>query len=78
MSVYEDVLGAAQNLQPLERLRLIDALWESMPPGQRPAPSPEWVEEAELRSAKYDAGEMTASSWEEVRERARKKAGLDG
>ena len=77
MSVYEDVLGAAQSLQPPDRLRLIDALWESMPPSQRPAPSPEWVEEAERRSAKYDTGEMTASTWEEVRARTRKKAGLD-
>ena len=77
MSVYDDVLGAAQDLQPPDRLRLIDALWESMPPGQRPAPSAEWVEEAERRSAKYDAGEMTASTWEQVRERSRKKAGLD-
>jgi hypothetical protein len=38
----------------------------------------QWVEEANRRSDAYDSGEMTGSAWEEVRERARRKAGLDG
>jgi putative addiction module component (TIGR02574 family) len=77
MAVYDDVLGSAQSLQPAERLQLIDALWDSLPPEQRPAPSEEWVNEVERRSSEYDAGRMSASSWEQVRDRAHKKAGLD-
>ncbi|EGF24152.1 hypothetical protein RBWH47_05095 [Rhodopirellula baltica WH47] len=41
-------------------------------------PDAQWVNEANRRSDAYDAGEMTGAPWAEVRERARRKAGLDG
>ncbi len=72
MSEYDEILIAAQALRPNEQLRLINALWESL---ERPEPGPEWVREAQRRSAEYDAGRMPASRWEEVRERTRKKVG---
>ena len=78
MTTFDDVLGAAQNLPPDERVRLIDALIESVPPDEWPAPSEQWIAEAQRRSAEYDAGRMPASPWPEVRQRARRKAGLDG
>ena len=78
MMTFDDVLGAAQNLPPDERVRLIDALTESIPPDEWPAPSEQWIAEAQRRSAEYDAGRMSASPWPEVRQRARRKAGLDG
>jgi len=73
MSTFEDILGAAQGLPAMERLQLIDALWESVPPQQWPAPSDQWISEAQRRSAQYDAGQMSASTWPEVKARARRK-----
>ena len=77
MTTFDDVLGAAQDLAPTDRIRLIHALWETVPPEEWPAPTDAWIEEAQRRSAEYDAGRMTASPWPEVRTRARRKAGLD-
>jgi putative addiction module component (TIGR02574 family) len=78
MATFDDVLATAQNLPASDRVRLMDALWESMEPTDWPAPSDEWLAEAQRRSAEYDAGKMSASPWPEVRQRARRKAGLDG
>jgi putative addiction module component (TIGR02574 family) len=78
MATFDDVLDAAQDLPAPDRARLIDALWESMEPEEWPGPSEEWIAEAQRRSAEYDAGSMSASPWPEVRQQARRKAGLDG
>ena len=79
MPTFNDVFDAAQGLPPNDRLRLMDALWDSFyPPNEWPQPSEEWIAESQRRSAAYDAGEMSASPWPEARARARKKAGLDG
>ena len=78
MSTLDAVLVAAQTLPPADRVRLLDALWDTVPPEDWPAPSKEWLEESRSRSADYDAGRMTSSPWPEVRERARREAGLDG
>jgi putative addiction module component (TIGR02574 family) len=77
MATFDDVLGAAQNLPAPDRVRLIDALWESMEPSEWPAPSDEWIAEAQRRSAEYDAGSMSASPWPEPRQRARRESALD-
>jgi putative addiction module component (TIGR02574 family) len=78
MPTFDDVFGAAESLAPMDRIRLVQALWDTIPVEQWPAPSAEWVSEAARRSAEIDAGRMSASPWPEVRERARRKAGLDG
>jgi putative addiction module component (TIGR02574 family) len=78
MITFDEVFDAAQALPVSDRLRLIEALWEGVPQSDWPPPSEEWIAEAQRRSADYDAGTTTASSWPEVRERARRKAGLDG
>ena len=78
MPTFDDVFGAAESLAPLDRIRLVHALWDTIPPDEWPAPSAEWMAEVTRRSAELDAGRMTASTWTEVRERARRKAGLDG
>jgi putative addiction module component (TIGR02574 family) len=75
---FDEVLDAARALPTSERLRLINALWDNLPPEEWPAPSAEWIAEAQRRSAEYDAGRMSAAPWSELRERARRKAGLDG
>ena len=77
MSAFEDVLGAARTLPTTDQLRLIDALWEALPPSEWASPSEEWIAEAQRRSAEYDAGRMSASPWPDVRARARRKAGMD-
>jgi putative addiction module component (TIGR02574 family) len=77
MSTFDDVLGAAQDLPSVDRIRLVQALWETVPPAEWPTPAEEWIEEARRRSAEFDAGRMTASPWPDVRARARRKAGLD-
>lgn len=77
MNTFDDVLGAAQGLPPTDRIRLIYALWDTVPPEQWPAPNDAWIEEAQRRSDEYEAGRMTAAPWPEVRARARRKAGLD-
>jgi putative addiction module component (TIGR02574 family) len=77
MNTYDDVLGAAQGLPPLERLRLVHELWATVEPKDWPPPGEDWIEEARQRSTAYDAGQITASPWRDVRARARRKAGLD-
>jgi putative addiction module component (TIGR02574 family) len=78
MPTLSEVLDAARTLTPTERMRLVDALWEDVPPAEWPLPSEQWIAEAQRRSADYDPGRMSASTWAEVGTRARRKAGLDG
>ena len=77
MASFNEVLDAARGLSSTERLRLVEALWEELPPADWPLPSAEWIAEAQRRSADYDAGRTSAAPWPEVRARARRKAGLD-
>jgi putative addiction module component (TIGR02574 family) len=77
VATFDDVLGAAQGLDVFERIRLIDALRDTVAPEDWPAPSKEWIAEAQRRSADYDSGKIAASPWPEVRARARRQAGLD-
>ena len=77
MSTFDDVFVAAEGLTPADRVRLVHELWDTIPPQDWPAPDQEWIGEAQRRSEEYDAGRMTASPWPEVRQRARRKAGLD-
>ncbi len=78
MASYEDALSAARSLNPKDRLRLVEAVWQDIPEADWPRPSEAWLAEAARRSAAYDEGRMSAAPWPEVRARARRKAGLDG
>lgn len=78
MSTLNDILIAAQSLPPDERAQLMAALWDDVSPVAWTPPNDEWIAEANRRSDEIDAGEKTGSSWEDVRQRARRKAGLDG
>ena len=77
MTTVQEILDAAKGLPPAERAQLIHALWDTVCPDDWPPPSDDWISEAQRRSKAYDAGQMTASPWSEVRHRARRKAGLD-
>ena len=78
MSTFDDIVTAAQSLPTAERARLITLLWDNLSPDDWPPPSPEWLEEANRRSDALEAGDITSSPWPDVRQRARRKAGLDG
>jgi putative addiction module component (TIGR02574 family) len=77
MPSFQEVLTAARTLSAADRLRLVDSLWEDVPPADWPLPSDPWIAEAQRRSAQYDEGRMTAATWPEVQARARRKAGPD-
>jgi putative addiction module component (TIGR02574 family) len=76
MTTVQEILDAAQTLPTSERARLIHALWETVSPDDWALPSEEWIAGSQRRSEAYDFGQMTASPWSEVRQRARRKAGF--
>jgi putative addiction module component (TIGR02574 family) len=78
MSTLQDILAAAQQLPSTKRIQLIHALWDVTPPEAWPQPSEAWLAEANRRSDAIDVGEISVASWDEVRARARRQAGLDG
>ena len=78
MPDYKSILSAAAQLSVSDRLRLIDELAGSVPDDEPPSLSPEWLAEIERRSAEIDSGAVSAIPWEEVRQRLRKRVGLDG
>jgi len=78
MATYNEIFGAAERLPAEERVRLVQALWDTVTPEDWPPPGDAWADEAQRRSREYDSGEATALPWQEVRARARREAGLDG
>lgn len=73
-----EIVDAALQLAPAERLWLIDQLWNTLPPDQWPPLPVEEVKEIQRRSAAFDAGQETASSWEDVRTRLGFRKQSDG
>lgn len=58
------------HLSPAERIRLAEDLWDSVSAEQDVPPlSPEQQEELQRRLAIADRGEMTYSSWQDVKRR---------
>ncbi len=77
MSTVKELLVAAHELSPSDRVELIASLWESLDPDEWPVPSSAVMEDVRRRSAEIDAGTMSAEPWDAVRERVRRKVGLD-
>ena len=77
MNDFQAIFDAALSLSNEDRIRLSDAIRESVPEEAWPLPSDEWMEEVRRRSALIDAGLMPADDWNTVREMARRSAGLD-
>lgn len=75
--VFDAVLDAARALTPAERVRLAEQLWEEMLSEDRAEIEAEWRAEVARRSAAYHRGEVTTSTWEEVKQFARERAGLN-
>jgi putative addiction module component (TIGR02574 family) len=58
-----------------ERLQLVEDLWDSIAADQAGVPLQEWqARELRERAARFDAGEETLHSWDEVVADARKAA----
>jgi len=77
MTTLQEILDAAQDLPVVERARLIHALWDTVSSDDWGPPSDDWIDESQRRSEAYDAGQMTAAPWSEVRQRSRRQAGLN-
>jgi len=76
MTTIEEILAAARTLPVEARARLIPLLWNELPPEHWAPPSAAWISEANRRSDRLDKGELETESWESVRARARRAAGL--
>ena len=70
MSDFASILDAAQQLPDRDRVRLIDALWRSLPPEAEATLSDEWAREIEFRVAELDAGTALTVPWSQVRDEA--------
>ena len=77
MVTLNEILDAALNLPSSDRAQLIASLWETTSPEDWVLPSAAWITEANRRSDEFDAGKASGSDWTDVRQRARKAAGLD-
>lgn len=66
-----EIFESARKLRPVERLKLIDALMDSL---DEPDPAIEaaWAAEAQDRLAAYDRGELKAAPIEELFQKLRK------
>jgi len=76
MPEYQDVFGDATQLSIKDQLRLIDDLASSVPDGQPPHLSSEWLAEIRRRSDEIDDGSVETESWTTVRERLFAKHGV--
>jgi len=70
MNRYSAVLAAAQQLANDDRVRLIDALWATLPPESKTGIPEEWACEIERRVAELDAGTAETIPWSKVRDDA--------
>lgn len=70
MTTYDAVLSAAAQLPQVDRLRLIDALWDTVPDDAEIPLSEEWLAEIDKRVDEMERGEGRTYSWPEVRDAA--------
>ena len=70
MQDFNSILSAAQSLTTGERLKLIDALWESVPPEEEMPLTDEWAREIGRRVSEIDQGKAKLIPWDEIRSKA--------
>lgn len=70
MSDFGTILSAAQRLPEQDRLRLIDALWDTVPPDSESPFSEQWTREIQRRVAELDAGTAETVPWSRIRDEA--------
>jgi putative addiction module component (TIGR02574 family) len=62
MSDFESLLADANQLPVGERVQLIEALWDTVPPDSLPPLSDEWLAEIARGSAEFDSGRRDSHS----------------
>jgi putative addiction module component (TIGR02574 family) len=75
MTNFAEILSAAQQLPTSDRLKLIDALWDIVPPDSEPAFGEEWTKEIELRVKEIDSGKVSTIPWSTIRDEALARLG---
>lgn len=76
MTDFQSVYDAALSLSNEDRLRLSEAIRESVPEESWSPLGDEWMAEIARRSAEIDAGRMPFDDWNTVRRRTRRSAGF--
>ncbi|MFH1931782.1 MAG: addiction module protein [Pseudomonadota bacterium] len=68
MESVDQLAKKATGLQPVERIRLVEAILYSL---DKPDPDIEqsWIAESEARYEAYKRGELDAIDWEEIKKR---------
>jgi putative addiction module component (TIGR02574 family) len=68
MESVDQLAKKATGLQPIERIRLVEAILYSL---DKPDPDIEqsWIAESETRYEAYKRGELDAIDWEETKKR---------
>ena len=68
MESVDQLARKAIGLQPIERIRLVEAILFSL---DKPDPDIEqsWIDESEARYEAYKRGELDATDWEEIKKR---------
>jgi putative addiction module component (TIGR02574 family) len=72
---YEAVLSAANQLAPADQLRLIDALWDRVPPEADAPFSDEWLAEIDRRMDEFERHPDKTVPWSQVRDEAMARLG---
>lgn len=70
MTSFEAVLSAAHQLPPADQLRLIDALWDCVPPEMDAPFSDEWLTEVDRRMDEFERHPEISIPWTQVRDEA--------
>ena len=76
MPNYESLLTDASRLPVVDRIQLIEALWDTLPVDSLPPLSDEWIAVIQRRSLEFDSGLVQTVPWEQVRTEALRRAGL--
>ncbi len=76
MSDVQSILADASRLPVVDRIQLIEALWDTVPEDALPPLTDEWLAEIQRRSAEFDSGAVKSVPWEQVRADAMRRAGL--
>lgn len=75
MDTYQSVLDAAAQLPTDDRLRLIEALWDSVPANVEIPLHPEWEQKLMHRVAAIENGTAITIPWSTIRDEALARIG---
>lgn len=75
MTNFDSVLGAAEQLPTVDRLRLIEALWDSVPSQEGIPLHADWEAELAVRVASIDNGTAKTVPWSKIRDEALTRIG---